>query len=68
MTITDLLIESEYIKVPVLYSSNSYGKMIDWCFKHCEGNFYSQAFVTTVDFYFNNEQDAVHFSLIWYNR
>lgn len=59
-------IESEYSRVVVKYSGSEYGKMFQWCFENCNGNFFNSCYTDTVYFYFESEHDAVRFSLTWY--
>lgn len=66
MIVNTPLVESDYIRVQIKYSGPEYSKMFKWCFDNCVGNFYDTTFSDTVHFYFDNEQDAVHFSLTWF--
>ena len=59
-------VESEYTKVLVKYTADEYGKMFQWCLENCSGKFYNRHYTDTVHFFFDTEQDAVQFSLTWY--
>lgn len=54
-----------YYKVRLDYDSDHYSQMLTWCLEHCQSKFRDIRHGEHMDWYFEQEQDALVFAMKW---
>lgn len=58
----------KYYNVSVEITPKNFAEHLEWCFDHCSGNFRDIRLHGTRTWFFENEKDAIMFSLKWSGR
>jgi hypothetical protein len=56
---------ADYHVVRVPYTPTQYNNMLTWCLEHCQNKFRDLQESNGRAWYFQNEQDAVMFAMMW---